>query len=217
MGIKERREREKQYVRTMIMKIVNQLVSEEGWSGVTIRKIAEEIEYSPPIIYEHFESKEAILLELTREAFSKMLKLFDKGVKDAKSPLDALHIMVRINYDFCIQHKGYAKAIFGLDGVPSGVYLDLEEWNEITAMFKKNLMEAAGFSDSQDNRIMDGFMQLRWVTRGGISSAVVRLQNEGKEYPFNDHEKMKSILCEAIDFIVEGLKRRHSLTQPIGA
>ncbi len=49
-----------------------EIALQEGWQAVTIRKVAERIEYSPPTIYEYFENKEAILLELLRQGFERL-------------------------------------------------------------------------------------------------------------------------------------------------
>src|SRR6266704_4086409 len=72
MGIKQRREREKQEVRQAILTAAREIARQEGWQSVTIRKVAERIEYSPPTIYEYFENKEDILLELLRESFERL-------------------------------------------------------------------------------------------------------------------------------------------------
>ncbi len=69
MGIKERRERQKQATREGILAAARKIAREEGWPAVTIRRVAEMIEYSPPTIYEHFTNKDAILGELQREGF----------------------------------------------------------------------------------------------------------------------------------------------------
>src|SRR6266702_4636629 len=69
MGIKQRREREKLEVRQGILTAAREIAQHEGWQAVTIRKVAERIEYSPSMIYEYFASKETILLELHSEGF----------------------------------------------------------------------------------------------------------------------------------------------------
>jgi AcrR family transcriptional regulator len=69
MGIAERKIRQKEDVRASILKAAWQLVENEGWQAVSIRKIAEAIEYSVPVIYDHFQNKDAILLEFTKEGF----------------------------------------------------------------------------------------------------------------------------------------------------
>ena len=62
MGIAERRQRQKGGVRASILDAAWNLVETEGWQQLSIRKIADAIEYSVPVIYDHFENKEAILL-----------------------------------------------------------------------------------------------------------------------------------------------------------
>ncbi|HEY0768921.1 MAG TPA: TetR/AcrR family transcriptional regulator, partial [Sphingobacteriaceae bacterium] len=72
MGIAERRLRQKEEVRSAILSSAWKMVKEEGWQSLSIRKIADAIEYSIPVIYNHFENKEAILLEFTKEGFQKL-------------------------------------------------------------------------------------------------------------------------------------------------
>ena len=59
MGTTERRLREKEKVRAAILDTAWNMVKEEGWQSLSIRKIADAIEYSVPVIYDHFENKEA--------------------------------------------------------------------------------------------------------------------------------------------------------------
>ncbi|MBC8076111.1 MAG: TetR/AcrR family transcriptional regulator [Chloroflexales bacterium] len=72
MGIKERRERERQITRQAILTAARSIATQEGWAALTIRNVAEQIEYSPPMVYEYFASKEALLLELAREGFEQL-------------------------------------------------------------------------------------------------------------------------------------------------
>ena len=69
MGILDRKQRQKEEVRAMILDTAWQMVVTEGWHSFSIRKIADAIEYSVPVIYSHFENKDAILLEFNRKGF----------------------------------------------------------------------------------------------------------------------------------------------------
>jgi AcrR family transcriptional regulator len=60
-----------------ILAAARDIAAQEGWQAVTIRKVADRIEYSRPMIYEHFENKDAVLLELMREGFR--LRIEDRG------------------------------------------------------------------------------------------------------------------------------------------
>jgi AcrR family transcriptional regulator len=69
MGIKERQERDRESVRRAILDAARDLFVAEGFSNVSIRKIAERIEYSPAAIYGYFPSKDDIFFALAEEGF----------------------------------------------------------------------------------------------------------------------------------------------------
>lgn len=69
MGTADRRERERLALRAKIMDAARQLFVEKGREAVTIRSIAEAIEYSPRTIYLHFKDKEDLLGQLCTEDF----------------------------------------------------------------------------------------------------------------------------------------------------
>ena len=69
MGIKERQERDREAVRRAILDAARELFVTEGYQNVSIRKIAERIEYSPAAIYGYFSSKDDIFFALAEEGF----------------------------------------------------------------------------------------------------------------------------------------------------
>ena len=72
MGIVERREREKEALRARIVEAARDLLSEEGLDALSMRAIAERIEYSPATIYLYFRDKEELTSEVIREGFRRM-------------------------------------------------------------------------------------------------------------------------------------------------
>jgi AcrR family transcriptional regulator len=74
MGIKERKEREKNERRELILKAASEIAANEGLDNLSIRKIASKIEYSPAIIYHYFENKEAIMEVLLKRGYQKILQ-----------------------------------------------------------------------------------------------------------------------------------------------
>ena len=69
MGVKERQEREREAVARAILDAARDLFVAEGYHNVSIRKIAERIEYSPAAIYSYFPSKDDIFFALAEEGF----------------------------------------------------------------------------------------------------------------------------------------------------
>ena len=61
MASKDRILRQKEETRNNILGAAYDIVKEEGWNGLSMRKIADRIEYTAPIIYEYFSNKEAII------------------------------------------------------------------------------------------------------------------------------------------------------------
>src|ERR1700712_2703940 len=86
MGITERKIRQKEEVYSSILRASWKIVEKEGWQALSIRKIAEAIEYSAPVIYDHFENKEAILLEFTKQGFKLLNERLLKAKKKFSTP-----------------------------------------------------------------------------------------------------------------------------------
>jgi AcrR family transcriptional regulator len=118
LGIKERKHRQRREVRNRILSAAREIASGEGgWPSVTIRKIAERIEYSPPVIYEHFGSKEEILLELLRIGYAKQLEAFESARKAAAGPEEACFAMMRAYLRFAFGSPDLYQVMYGLGGV----------------------------------------------------------------------------------------------------
>ena len=87
MGIVERRERERGEVRRKILDAARELFMAEGYERVTMRRIADAIEYSPTTIYNHFKDKDDLVNALCHEEFSQLLGAVDLAAP-ARDPVD---------------------------------------------------------------------------------------------------------------------------------
>ncbi len=74
MGIAERREREREEVRRKILDAARDLFARDGYERVTMRAVADAIEYSPTAIYHHFEDKDDLVHALCEEDFGTLLR-----------------------------------------------------------------------------------------------------------------------------------------------
>lgn len=99
------------------MAAAREIASTEGWGAVTIRKIAGLIEYSPPVIYEHFGSKEKILQELLRMGYAEQLEAVESARKAAKEPEEALFEIARAYLGFAKSSPDLYQVMYGLGGV----------------------------------------------------------------------------------------------------
>ncbi len=70
MGTRERRERQKENLRQEIFDAASDLFSKEGYGQVSMRKIADKIEYSPATIYLYFKDKDDLLHQICEDTFA---------------------------------------------------------------------------------------------------------------------------------------------------
>src|SRR5207245_8809596 len=96
VGIKQRRERERQATQQAILQAALEIASEEGWQAVTIRRVAERIEYSPSAIYKYFEDKEAILFALLRQGFQQQLAALERISAQERNPSARFSRLLRL-------------------------------------------------------------------------------------------------------------------------
>jgi AcrR family transcriptional regulator len=111
MGIAERKEKQKHEIRKMILDASMRLFVEEGFENVTIRKIADIIEYSPTTIYLYFKDKNEIFYSLHELGFQKMGEL-NRNLADIKNPLTRLYKMGENYIEFGLLHPEYYDIMF---------------------------------------------------------------------------------------------------------
>lgn len=118
MSINDRKQRQKEEVRASILDTAWDMIVTEGWLSFSIRKVADAIEYSVPVIYSHFENKDAILLEFNRKGFQLLAEALAKAKAGKDDPADQLRAMGRAYWDFAFANKEYYQLMFGL-GIPT--------------------------------------------------------------------------------------------------
>ena len=110
MGVKERRQRERTEVREKILDAAREVFAAEGVEGVTMRALADAIEYSPPVIYAHFRDKEAIIRELCYRQIRELAKAFATFAH--MDPIERLRRVGYIYVDFAIDHPSHFRFMF---------------------------------------------------------------------------------------------------------
>ncbi len=111
MGVKERRERERIETREIILDAARELFISEGYEGVSMRRVAEKIEYSPTAIYVHFKDKEDLFHELCHQDFAKLAAQF-QAASTSDDPVERLRLIGRIYADFALNFPNHYKLMF---------------------------------------------------------------------------------------------------------
>lgn len=104
MGVAERRAREKDELRRRILDAATDLFLEQGYASVSMRKIAERIEYAPSTIYLYFQDKTDLVASICQEAFTelntRLQAILDLGHPPLESLRQSLLAYVQFGLDF---------------------------------------------------------------------------------------------------------------------
>ena len=117
MGTTERKDRERQAVRDSILDAARDLFVAEGYRNVSIRKVAERIEYSPAAIYSYFESKDDIFYALAEEGFRRLSAKVRSSVGQA-DPLEEIRAGWWAFYEFSKEQREFFELMFVDRSVP---------------------------------------------------------------------------------------------------
>ncbi|MFD2570398.1 TetR/AcrR family transcriptional regulator [Spirosoma soli] len=112
----ERKPRNREQTRSGIVGTAKAIARREGWQAVSIRKIADAIEYSAPIVYEYFDSKDVLLDEIRNEGFRHLYQEYDRILKLYRDPEKRLYEISLIQWEFARQQPEIYQVMYNLDG-----------------------------------------------------------------------------------------------------
>lgn len=116
MSIAERKAREKDEREQRIKEAARRIASDEGWNAVTIRRLADEIEYSQPVIYSHFKNRDAIVSAVAVDGFGEIAKLLRGARESSSNDRLALENVVTAYIDFALNQTALYEAMLVLSG-----------------------------------------------------------------------------------------------------
>ncbi|MET0136525.1 MAG: TetR/AcrR family transcriptional regulator [Kibdelosporangium sp.] len=114
MSAQERRARERAQRHQLIIDTARTLAESAGWDAVTTRRLADEIEYSQPVLYSHFQNKEAIVQAVALDGFAKLAETLRTARKGGGSSAAALRRVARAYTDFALTRPALYDAMFAL-------------------------------------------------------------------------------------------------------
>jgi AcrR family transcriptional regulator len=181
MSVKERRDREKGEMKSMILDSAHKLFLDKGFEEVSIRNIAEAIEYSPATIYLYFKDKNEIFHALHQEAF-RFYNQFNAELLTIKDPFDRLVKMGEKYMKFREQHPKYYNIMFLMEA-PMQNDECIDEWEEgakAHSFLEQTVLQCmdAGYLKRADHKVLALTI---WSYMHGICSLIIR--NRMKMYP----------------------------------
>jgi AcrR family transcriptional regulator len=165
MPTSTRRARERASTRERIIEAALHVLEAEGVAALTIRRIATDIEYSAPVVYQHFANKDALVLELVAHGHRLMLAEFRQAVEEP----DIDRRMMRIASEY-VRFAGEHPHLYE---VMNGAVVDADERRRAAepaiAVLKELL---AAWSDAHDVVLADPdeACEIIWGALYGVAS-----------------------------------------------
>jgi AcrR family transcriptional regulator len=202
MGSRERRVREKESLRQQILDAARELFAAHGYRNVSMRKIAERIEYSPTTIYLYFNDKSELLFSLCEETFSILIDQFAELNREIADPVERLRLGLKSYVLFGLKHPNHYKVTF-MDHPEN-----IERTPESKLTDSKGMLAFRNISETVSCCVKDGRFrqvdvelasQALWAAIHGVTSLLI----VHVKFPWADHEK---VIDQVVNTMIEGLK-----------
>lgn len=206
MAIQDRKLREKEEKRRLILDTAMKLFVTEGFENVSTRKIGEKIEFSPTLIYFYFQSKEEILYTLYLEGFQKLMDRLSDTNK-IHNPLKRLEEAIRLSIDFSIEHPEYVYLMLSIR--PDNKSSDYK-WDQslrVKDFFGTITKEASdqGYIEAKDLEMLN---LTSWAYNHGISS--LYSMSKANDFPYKlDRET----LYQSVKFYIKLISKKKKTNQ----
>jgi len=198
MASKDRILRLKEETRTNILEAALHIGKTDGWQALSMRKIADIIEYTAPIIYEYFANKEAILLELTKKGYRILAKDM-QAAKDAhRLPEKQLEAMWLTYWNFAFAEKELYQLMFGIEVNCCVFENQIEEVEAPANMIFEVIRELMGDKEAPEDLVCKRYYTFWSIVHGLISINLVR-----QSVPDGINEQ---VLKDAISGIIRAIK-----------
>ena len=218
-------ERRKQRVRQSILDAAERVFAKEGESGLSIRRLAYEIDYSPAAIYKYFESKEALVDELKEAFFERILGL----IETSRSSTEPFGLRARKCIEGYVttaleKPNHYAAAFSGVDPFLSGEHDDnvpAAESHEASEFkgTKKGLAfaflvemieqgQASGYL--RDDLQPSHAAYCIWAACHGLTMIMIHMREFPPYASQGDAPSLDHIITTHADIVIRGLETAHS-------
>jgi len=204
MSITDRKEQERKVLKNKILDAASNIIISEGFEKLSIRKIADVIEYSPAVIYNYFKDKAEIVSYVISENSSKIFNILKNIQFDEQNPDNTLREGLKEYIKFVLENPEHYRAFIMSDTVIM---------NEKTGMMHKGVAEEKQTMKYIKKIIVLGvekeifeqgdeelLAQIIWASTYGLLSRIII------EKQLSEEQKARLVQAH-IDFMIKGLKK----------
>jgi len=201
MGLLERKARQKRFLRQEILDAASDLFVKEGYEQVSMRRIAEKIEYSPTTIYLYFKDKADLLDQICQETFARLVQHLNRILEQSGDPLERLKRGLRAYIEFGLENPQHYRVVF-MTLHPEG-YIKIKHVQpdspgmQAFDSLRRCVFDciSAGKLRTSDAELIS---QTLWCGIHGVTALLIT----AKMFPWVDKDQL---LCFTVDTLVAGV------------
>jgi len=201
MGVQERRKMEKEKIKKEIHKAASEIIIDEGYSKLSIRKIASKIDYSPSLIYNYYENKADIVLSIWQEKSSIIINTMSNLKLNDSNEETNIKKLFKTYINLILESPEEYRAIMlnNIDIIKKANFDFTEE--------EKNSLKIKETKEKYDKYLEEGLLRhidtekyafFSWISINGFVSNMVLSNNKDKEFT-------NKLIDEYLDFMIYGL------------
>jgi AcrR family transcriptional regulator len=205
MGIAERRTRHKASLRNEILDAARALFVEEGYDAVSMRKVAQRIEYSPTTIYLYFKDKGELFQAICEEMFVKLSRKLEEQAKKRAAapnpdPIEGLREGLQIYAKFALKNPEHYTVTFML---PRNQFVPFDgSTGQQTFQYLRGAVTACVQAGAFRDVDIEAAAQSLWAAVHGVVALLIA-KCDG--FPLIKAERL---VDETIDTMIRGLRRQ---------
>ncbi len=200
MGVKERRAREKEQLRQQILSAARELFVNEGYENVSMRKIANKIEYSPTTIYLYFADKADLLDSVCKETLLNLLNTLEHLKSDISDPVETLGKSGRAYIEFGLNYPQDYKLTFVIrPQYQKGLGLDEGSVGEKVFDYLREMVSECIQQGIFHQTDVETTSQVMWSAVHGVTLLLI----DFPDFPWTEKDKL---IDTVIHTTIKGLK-----------
>lgn len=200
MGIKERKAREKEQLRQQILSAARELFVNEGYENVSMRKIANKIEYSPTTIYLYFTDKADLLDSVCKVTLLNLLNTLEQLKSDISDPVETLGKSGRAYIEFGLKYPQDYKLTFVIrPQYQKGLGLDEGSVGEKVFDYLREMVSECIQQGIFHQTDVETTSQVMWSAVHGVTLLLI----DFPDFPWTEKDKL---IDTVIHTTIKGLK-----------
>jgi len=204
MSIIDRKKQEREVLKNKILDAASNIITSEGFEKLSIRKIADAIEYSPAIIYNYFKDKAEIVSYIISDNSSKIIHILKKIQFDEQNPDKTLREGLNEYIKFVLENPELYRAVIMSNTVImnekiSMMHKGVAEEKQTMNYIKKIIVLGVEreIFEQGDGELL---AQIIWASTYGLLARIII------EKQLSEEQKARLVQAH-IDFMIKGLKK----------